>query len=329
MLRSKARTRVSLTPSSLLAATVIPGLDFAALERAKAQAEAAAEDLDDVLEETYKNTGAAAATPEPPASTSTTGKKRTREELIQELKAKRQKTDGADPVDEARKLEDAKKQGKFRPIGAPAPKEGKVKKKKKVEKATAAPAAPVPAPVAEASRPEPQVVSERAAGKQRAPEPEPEPEEDMGDMDLFDGVEEYKGLDEDDDENDATPPPRAASPAAGATQAKWFDLDDGLGTLPAAPARPPTPPPVEAQEQRCSREDSPDEDVRLAPLASSSFSIKDVLAMDQELEKEDKRKARKEKKKKEAGGEKTKLSGEAKANRDLQKLESYTSKKRG
>ena len=66
--------------------------------------------------------------------------------------------------------------------------------------------------------------------------------------------------------------------------------------------------------QRPEEHDEPDEEeeegemeeerpMRLQPLASSAMpSIKDLLAMDDAMEKEDKRRARKEKKKKGGGG---------------------------
>ena len=60
-------------------------------------------------------------------------------------------------------------------------------------------------------------------------------------------------------------------------------------------------------------------------------SIRDILAADEAIEAEDKRRARKEKRKAGKGGgdggPKGEVSAEAKLNRDYQKLQAYTKKK--
>ncbi|KZV94588.1 hypothetical protein EXIGLDRAFT_748565 [Exidia glandulosa HHB12029] len=310
----------------------VNGLDFALLEKEKAKLAGNDDDMDDVLEATYKTV---ASTSVPAAAP----KKRTREEILNELKAKRQKTDtdsASPPVD------DVKKTGKFRPIGAPPPKEkkkeklgadGMPKKKKRKLEAAEQPEGPS-ASTSTSAGPAPAVPPSNAAPP---PQAQPDEEEDAFGGDIFADVEEYKGFDDEDDSDDnsgaETSKPAEESTTADALPAaptKWFQLDDEEGEI----ARPPTPPPA-APVPEAEREASP-EPVRLAPLASSSFSIKDVLAMDKELEKDEKRRAKKEKKKKgelpgEGGGgrEKPKMSAEAKATRDLQKLESYQKKRGG
>ncbi|KAH7926037.1 hypothetical protein BV22DRAFT_389638 [Leucogyrophana mollusca] len=93
---------------------LVKGLDMALLEQNKARAVASTDD-DETLEQAFIQ-----VTSEP-----TVSKKRTREDIIRELKEKRQIGAGPQaatsvakaPEDEARVLEEAKKAGKFRPIG--------------------------------------------------------------------------------------------------------------------------------------------------------------------------------------------------------------------
>ncbi|KAI8996507.1 RED-like protein N-terminal region-domain-containing protein [Trametes punicea] len=111
---------------------LVKGLDFALLEQARARAAAEAEATEDVsLEQAYLE-----STAQP--------KKRTREEILRELKSKRGGAGGQSAEVPAalsaadKALEEAKKAGKFKPIGfkpigASAEKGEKVKRKKKAK----------------------------------------------------------------------------------------------------------------------------------------------------------------------------------------------------
>ena len=246
--------------------------------------------------------------------------KKSRQDLIRELKEKRGHDKPAEDKAADAGIEGAKKAGKFKPIGfkpiggdsegkkRKKEKEGgeKKKKKRKVEEVEDKPAEgsgliQPSAPPVSATLPE--------KGKQPAPEPEPlDP-----DFDIFAGVEEYAGEIEDDEDDDKHPaaegsqelPPEVDLPTRG-----WFDEPKS----PTPPPKEPTPPP--AEEPSGTKGEEAEEEpalMRLAPLASS-MSVKDILAIDEAAAKEEKRKARKEKKKKKA-----ELSAEGKVNRDYQR----------
>jgi len=128
------------------------------------------------------------------------------------------------------------------------------------------------------------------------------------DLDIFADAGEYKGVDlgsdDDSDQGSDTGHERPPQPGPSVTSAGnvsapsrrgWFD--DGAEPEPEVPPseapaeqRPPVPETtVEAEEEQS---------VRLAPLTSSAIpSIRDFLTMDEAVEKEEKRKARKEKRK--------------------------------
>ncbi|TFK48543.1 hypothetical protein OE88DRAFT_540679 [Heliocybe sulcata] len=315
---------------------LVKGLDFALLEQNKARvaAEAAAVD-DELLEKAFEEV---AVVP----------KKRTREEIMRDLKAKRKKGDvdinvnaeGEDEGARAEKekeqkekdLEEAKKKGKFRPIGfkpiGGAAEEGKKKKKKekdegerKKKKRKIESAAPAPT--------EDKTTATRNAqpstSKQEAPQlpapaispPEPEPMDD--DFDIFAGAGEYEGVDLGDDEDEeegevaaeqSRPEgsPTAEEPSEPPAGTKWFATDDERPALPSGPppileklkAKARTPQPEEGEEE--------EQPARLAPLAGSAIpSIKEFLRMEEEAEKEKKKKARRDKKK----GKKSKDDGDS------------------
>ncbi|EEB92159.1 hypothetical protein MPER_09375 [Moniliophthora perniciosa FA553] len=72
------------------------------------------------------------------------------------------------------------------------------------------------------------------------------------------------------------------------------------------------------------------EQIRLMPLEGSAMpSIKDFLAMDEAAELADKKKKRKEKQKNKKGDPDSKVTTEAKVNRDYQRLKSFTDKRDG
>ena len=248
--------------------------------------------------------------------------KKSRQDLIRELKEKRGQHKPAESKVVDAGIEEAKKAGKFKPIGfkpiggdsegkkRKKEKEGgdKKKKKRKVEEAKDR-----PAEASGSTKPSAPSVNATLPEKGKLPAPELEPEPLDPDFDIFAGVGEYTGEvvdDEEEDEHPATegsqePPPDVDQPRGG-----WFEKPKS----PTPPPREPTPPPAEepsgTKDEEMEEEPTP---VRLAPLVSS-MSVKDILAMDEAVAKEEKRKARKEKKKKKA-----ELNPEGKVNRDYQK----------
>ncbi|KAI0369157.1 hypothetical protein BV20DRAFT_914148, partial [Pilatotrama ljubarskyi] len=207
---------------------LVKGLDFALLEQARARAAAEAAATEDVsLEQAYLES--AAAQP----------KKRTREEILRELKSKRGGAGGGGGEDAAaekavkqaaadKALEEAKKAGKFKPIGfkpvGGAPEKGeKAKRKKKAKagepeengerkkkrKVTAASAQDQAAQQANAaSSTAGQSESKVAEGAQpeagpSKPPPAPEPEPVDEDFDIFADAGEYTGVDLGDESDDS------------------------------------------------------------------------------------------------------------------------------
>lgn len=209
------------------------GLDYALLEQNRARVAAEAAATEDVsLEQAF-------------LESSTQPKKRTKAEILSELKSKRGAAASA-PVEADKALEEAKKAGKFKPIGfkpvgsgAEKGTEGKTKRKKKVKagepeengerkKKRKVNADTIQAP-APASIPSEQVQNGQASPTQskdvvadgpvagpsttKAPAPDPEPEPLDEDFDIFAGAGEYTGIDlGDDDEgsdaDDSKPRPR-------------------------------------------------------------------------------------------------------------------------
>lgn len=245
--------------------------------------------------------------------------KKSRQDLIRELKEKRgQGKPAEDKVTDAG-IEEAKKAGKFKPIGfkpigggsegkkRKKEKEGREKKKKK-RKVEEIEDKPVKASGSMQSSVPPVPATLPEKGEQPAPESELlDP-----DFDIFAGVGEYAGEIEDEEDGDKhsaaedtqEPPQEVDHPRRG-----WFEEPES-----PTPPKEPTPPPAE-EPSGVEGEEVEGEPalIRLAPLASS-MSVKDILAIDDAATKEEKRKARKEKKKKKA-----ELSAEGKANRDYQK----------
>lgn len=291
---------------------LVKGLDLALLEQNKAKAAAVSTVEDDeALERAFL--GVDAGTSADAIELTTQPKKKSRQDLIHELKEKRRENKPAENKAADAGIEGAKKAGKFKPIGfkpvggdsegkkRKKEKEGgeRKKKKRKVdeggdEPAEASSSTKPPAPPLPATLPK--------KGEQAEPEPlDP-------DFDIFAGVGEYTGEIENDSadeekEGSSKPPQDVGQPRKGG----WLDEPKS----PAPPPKEPTPPPAEGSKiGGVEEEPSP---MRLVPLASS-MSAKDILAIDDAVAKEEKRKARKEKKKKKA-----ELNADAKANRDYQK----------
>jgi IK cytokine len=308
---------------------LVKGLDMSLLEQNKARAAASTED-DDTLEQAFIE-----ASSEPTAH-----KKRTREDIILELKAKRngkslQSLDTAAeaPEDGARDLERAKKAGKFKPIsfkpiGVQKDDKGtkkrskedsasrdKKRKKRKVEaiSGSSQPANTIPHPEAERPAVAPTSVAEVFSQVDQRP---PSPLDD--DMDIFAGAGDYEGFpgDDDSDEDGLNSSHKTESEhrindlhlsSEPARSKGWFgnDHDDEGSIQPPASIESAVPqlPPSNHTPQVDEEEE---ESLRLKPLESSALpSIRDFLAMDAAAEKEDKRKARKEKRKnkKKSGGD--------------------------
>ncbi|GBE86526.1 hypothetical protein SCP_0904050 [Sparassis crispa] len=191
---------------------LVKGLDYALLEqnRARESASTNAQD-DDALERAFVEISEA----------SSSGQKRTREEIVQALKNKRARV-GKDANARPEKLpssdvalEEAKKVGKFKPIGfKPIGSIAGEKAKKKVKQNTEAlgekgerkkkrkvdsnademlppPPLPVPTPSADAGPSKPVVPSVPESGSEPIPE----------DFDIFADATEYTGIDLDEDED--------------------------------------------------------------------------------------------------------------------------------
>ncbi|KAI0075309.1 hypothetical protein K474DRAFT_1624651 [Panus rudis PR-1116 ss-1] len=234
---------------------LVKGLDFALLEQTKAKL--SAQDTtadDDTLEQAFIE------------GIKTAPKKRTREEMLRELKNKRLKAASGDAVnvengesidgqptaiEDIVKLEEAKKAGKFKPIGfKPVGEEkskkkvkktkdgaeGKKKKKKEVAPTTDATGSKASAPSTDRpSTYETQANPQHASSSAPPPPPPPPPAEEPldEDFDIFAGAGEYTGLDlgdESDSDTDKADKEQPDEKEEGETDAvpprKWIDTDD-------------------------------------------------------------------------------------------------------
>ncbi|KDQ19192.1 hypothetical protein BOTBODRAFT_28680 [Botryobasidium botryosum FD-172 SS1] len=336
---------------------LVKGLDHSLLEQNKARAGESG-DLDDALEQAFLASSSTSA-PEA-AAAPVVPQKRTREDIIRELKEKRQEgeTPSPAPAQSAPEvsIEVAKKQGKFKPIGAPKEKEreekegekkdrGEKRKKRKVvvegqegskkkgkgKEVAVAESSTAVVPTLSTAKSEPAAKPPNPV--LRPPPPPAQEEAPDEDFDIFADVGEYEGIDlgGSDDEDGAARRPdldRAAEVASNDPPKKMNWFDD-----PPSPSPPPAVLPPVLQPKASAADDGvhADEDagpMRLAPLEDSEIpSIRELLEMDAEAGKEQKRKARKEKNKNKAEGKK--LTQESKLNRDLQKFNAYTQKKGG
>ncbi|KAF9820853.1 hypothetical protein IEO21_01080 [Rhodonia placenta] len=340
---------------------LVKGLDYALLEQARSRvaASTAAED-DATLEQAFLETS------------SSVPKKRTREEIVQELKAKRAKNEGsAEPAPQLPgadvPLEEAKKAGKFRPIGFKPVGAGEKARKKKAKKAggkegedTQKKTVKREAAIAEAkadeelpipeSSPAEAGLSQPVAAPPRPLLPDPEPIDD--DVDIFADAGEYTGIDlgDDDDESDGeikkwphdedTDQLRDEDAEQSPPTGQWFATDDGDRAARASSSKseaPPEPayakasPPQSFGPPPEALEDGEEEEderpMRLQPLASSA------LPSIRDLLEMDSAAGKKDKwrAKKEKKKEKA-PSGEGKVDkdkidRDYKRLKAYTDKK--
>ncbi|KAG1740060.1 RED-like protein N-terminal region-domain-containing protein [Suillus lakei] len=271
---------------------LVKGLDVSLLEQNKARAAASTED-DDTLEQAFIEA----------SSKPTAQKKRTREDIIRELKAKRngeslQSFDSTaePPEDKARDLEKAKKAGKFKPIGFKpigVQKDDKGSKKRSKEES--------------ASR-DKKRKKRKVEGISGSPHPAntiPHPESIEGlhlhlddDVDIFAGAGEYEGFPGDDDSDedglDSAHKTESEHGIKDGLEMNTTTKDQYSHRHPREGATPQLPPSNHTPQV----DEEEEESLRLKPLESSALpSIRDFLAMDAAAEKEDKRKARKEKRK--------------------------------
>ncbi|KAI0317153.1 RED-like protein N-terminal region-domain-containing protein [Amylostereum chailletii] len=310
---------------------LVKGLDYSLLEQNKARlASVTSKQDDELLEAVFAETSSTPAAPSAPMS-----KKRSRADIIKDLKAKRTGDGSANGDATSTILAEEKplSAGRFKPIGFKPIGEEKGKKKKakgeadgierkkkkrKVEvtkkddeKRESMP--PPPPPVASDAPPSNDGPSAQAAAPPKT-DPEPEPPADE-DFDIFAGAGDYDGLqldsDDDADDSDSAPhrepsPPPASIPAS---RKGWFDDEREPTPPPSAPETSSSKRPASSRSPPPDHDDVPmdeeedEQPTRLAPLASSALpSIKDFLAMDEAAEKETKRRARKAKKKGKAAG---------------------------
>ncbi|BGP25751.1 RED-like domain containing protein [Rhodotorula toruloides] len=345
---------------------LVKGLDMALLERNKhEQSKKADEELGDVEDELE---AALAAAPEPstsaatapPATPSIGAKRKTRDELLAELKAMRggQAASASPPVEKDPRFKplgagsgDKKGKGKgaagagseWKAVGGAAG-EGEKKKRKKKK------VAPAPAPAAAEAQP-----AKKGPSPPPMPlPPQPAPEDIDDDLDIFGDAGEYKGFDSDDSDDDAdlrptkpaaTPPPQVAMSAA---KRKYFDDDDeddprfSTSTAPNAvtdlAAKQAAADAAAAEAKRSRRTCPGDGDegdegeekeaaMRLEGLSGSGPSVKDLLEMDKAAEVEEKRKAKKAKYQAKAADRRENMTDADKTNQDVQRMMAYLAKK--
>ena len=275
--------------------------------------------------------------------------KRTREELIRDLKeqrARNAKQQGPKTADEeVRLLEEAKQKGKFKPIGFKpigSTSEGKKKKekrsaddverKKKKRKVDIESSADKASSKDDSSLMPPPPIPTKAQVNPKTPEPE-EPIDN--DFNIFADAGEYEGIDvgDDDDDDDEIVPQvsrkteEKESTSSTAPQ-RWIpDETEPPSSKPSIPlpSKVATQSPPSSHKVVSEDEAEDDQPIRLVPLSSSALpSIKDFLAMEQAAGSYDKKKKRKGKKK--AGAEdgdnegQKQKSVEAKVDRDYKRL---------
>ena len=310
---------------------LVKGLDFALLEQNKARQVEATED-DDTLEQAFIE------------GTSNVPNKRTREDIVNELKNKRLKSDNTVPSTIAASAnalaDEAKKAGKFKPIGFKPVGSADGKKAKKLKEGEKAGVKKKKKKSARVIANPNQNTETRPVDTSPISKPTPEPEIESTnqdeDDDIFAGAAEYTGIelgDDEDEDNDNTtqqirPDDISDTGVAQPAHGRWFATDeDALPRRKSSPPKSPIPkstsPPSgrahipESREKREPQDQDMVEEapMRLQPLVSSSVpSIRDLLAIDEEVEKAEKRKAKKEKRKEKIG-----LSAEGKVERDYQR----------
>lgn len=275
------------------------------LEQNRARAAASTED-DDVLEQAFAAATSTSKSPEP--------RKRTREDIIRDLKANRQNGDkSSDQLvveksvkDDGSAFKTAQMAGKFRPIGQTEEKskkrkvkEGKEDTKKKKQKVESVPMQNRPVERTQSISQERDATASSSKMLKKPPELEATRLDD--DLDIFAGAGDYEGFPNDESEESAEET-RAESVSSVPLEVgvkSWFDEPKSEVRHVSVP--PEKTPPILDLETITMEEESHG----LKPLESSALPcIRDFLAMSEAAEKAEKRKARKEKKKKKkAAGE--------------------------
>ncbi|KAI5477003.1 hypothetical protein MNV49_006961 [Pseudohyphozyma bogoriensis] len=324
---------------------LVKGLDMALLERMKnkqsLEAELSLEDAEEALDKAL-------------AAPVEKKKRKTRDEIIAELKASRA-AGGAGAGDEegkqrekeeAEKLEQAKMAGRFKPIGAPKVSkkpgkevEGREKKKRKKIKTTSTSETAPSTSTATAKAPSPPPKSTKATVEV--------PEDFDADADIFGDAGDYKGLtsgsdsDDDDGEGGAKSKPEVEpqpSTMTAAGKRKYFsDDEDDEGplpsTVPSAVTNLANAPSGEGGARSGEGEGSEEEEedlrtMRLQPLAGSSVpSVRDLLDIDKAAEADEKKKARKLKNKDKAEKAEN-MTVQDRANRDYLRMNAYLEKRK-
>jgi len=303
---------------------------MALFEQNKVRVGLSAED-DDSLEQAFLETSTS-------AESSKTEKKKTRQDLIRELKEKRQQgqADVADKVantaeDDARRLEEAKKAGKFKPINAPT--EDKAKRKRGKDKGSEK---KTKKQKGEGVGPKKETLDKTQASEKLPPPPpaevtpqcahEPPAESTIDDdFDIFAGAGDYQGIDLDDDDgdNDAQVDRPHKEDADNPTVGQWVAVEERDIFQPSRSSDQVVPQPSTVAKTSHEEEGDEEQPARLAPLESSALpSIKDFLALDEAAESLEKKRKRKEKRKGGKGTEseeKGKLTTDAKVERDYKK----------
>ncbi|KAG8839377.1 hypothetical protein FS842_003615 [Serendipita sp. 407] len=301
-----------------LIAPITKGLDFSLLERERSKLREEQSAIDDILlEEALQD--------------ATAPKKRTREEIVQSLKKSRTNS-SSNTVNADGGLDAAKQAGKFRPIGAPEqskpkkrktktedPEASKKKKKRKLEDAQVNTLTGGQAVDSGLQQPgDLQPATSRSKARTSSPEID-------ADADIFSGIGQYKGIESgsdnesDDDVGPSNPPNPLISSAPNSDQnltlpkANWFG--EAIEDIPR-----PEPVRLTATKPETQKESTDDVEMEEAPpfmrlqgLSSSVMpSIKEILAMDEAAEREEKRKAKKEKKKNKKPSDETRINREVK-----------------
>ena len=270
---------------------LVKGLDFALLEQNKARlASTQSKQDDEALEEVFAQTAS--------APTALSSKKRSRADIIKELKEKRASSDVSEQPNQETTTERQPHSSKFRPIGfkpigastKDKAKKGEPKKKKRKVK-----------PERNDEGKPPPVPQEQPTSISNPRKLTPEPEAEVEDFDIFAEAGDYKGVDLGSDDSDDEEPNKSshrqepqAESAVVPPRSGWFN-----DSAEREPEKPPTPGPAKQPEPVPAEAVAEEEEAgRLAPLKTSAIpSIREFLAMDEAVEKEEKRRARKEKKK--------------------------------
>lgn len=328
---------------------LVKGLDFALLEQNKAKATIFAEDVD-ALDQAFLQSSSSHHEPTAP-------KKRTREDIIRELKEQRAGKSSPDrsasQTSEVQLLEEAKQRGKFKPIGFKpigSSTENKRKKtktdnlEKEEKKKKRKPNGDEPS----ANKAKPSTDSMPPPSSSTQPKQQSKPivlEEPIDhDFDIFADAGEYEGIDigdDDDDEDKLTARPHRDDVEEGEEAStssmprRWISGDEPVPILTSRNILPLASGSKEHSQsyhggtmnEVDEEVDSDEQPMRLAPLASSVLpSIKDLLAMDKAASSYDKKK-RNDKKSRRGGddddddsNESKKKSVEAKVDRDYKRL---------